>query len=274
MRATSSFTLLATLLLGSAPLLAGADLGPALEGPLQGTQEKKEAPVFVRAPIGAQAALLDAEGARVGLFKDHVIDRLSGRITKCAVEIQAEGEAARTVALSFADLTWNALEHRLELHGTLESLVARPEFDAEKAHGRGQPIGAGLEGDELPKQLLASEIVSAACTVGEEEIGRIGDLLVNPKFGTVAFALVRSVSRPDEAPLLVPWSKMVWTASELQENRTGESRISFALSLSPDMLDAAPRLDRGDPRSLDAKTLERVLAFWGMSIEKDGMRKD
>ncbi|MEM7306994.1 MAG: PRC-barrel domain-containing protein [Planctomycetota bacterium] len=271
MKPLSSLALLAALTVAPAGSLAAQDRGydQAPPPPAEAADKK---PVFVRAALGKDAALRDASGERVGTVQDHVVERKTGRVAVFAVEVAGADGAPKTVGVPFSALAFDAEARELRVSLGLTELQALPEFDAKKARDgamRAEPREAAAAKDAAPKHLLSSEIHGGVLEVEGSAVGKVAGLVIEPSRGMVVFALAGREGGDGSSPVLVPWAAMKWSAPA--EGAEEREKAHFALSVAPEKLEAAPRLERGDLKSIDKTLVTSVFAFWGV---QPGVRGD
>ena len=285
-----------TKYLSLAPALAVLATTPLMAQDERGTAEEKEPqaeelplPTYVRAPIGAKAIITNKDKQRLGVVRDHVIDRRAGKVLFVAVgSDDKKDEPARLVP--YDRFTWNDVEQRLVLPMTMAMFTALPEYDPKKLPsipGRvtdGKPEASDVEDVTVGRDKPAGEVRNASARMNHttlaasnllgSEVMAVRDrfattrgLILEPNQGTIAFVIAASDANKDD-PYIIPWRAMTWQVPE-KKDMPGH----FALTLTKDDLAKAPTLKRADIEHLnkDRKAVEGIFGFYKLiqPIAKD-----
>jgi hypothetical protein len=260
------------------PAVALAAVAPLLQ-PVQETPGKHQGPVFVMATTGARAVVADEAGQRLGIAQEHVIDRSSGKVQFIAVQTDQGQGRARLVP--YDRFSWDAKQRKLLLPLEAAELEKLPEYDPESLQSLGgvaasstgaAKAGSGADGGSheagMPatqdlRNLASSEVVGSQVMAASGPFASIDGMLLDPERGTIAFVLARG-ARAGGDPYLIPWKAMRYEVSEDEEG-------SFALPMSAESLAQAPKLEGGDPSSLEQDgKLEEILAFYDLGSPTKG----
>jgi len=213
--------------------------------------------------IGPAAGIESADGRALGTMQDHVVDRVTGRVLYVVVE--TAGQSPRRALVPFGRFTWDTAKKELWLAAGEDELSRLPELDQKAL----QELGAsGIDGvtppakpaeatapsrEALPRNLLASQIRKSLVLAQGAPFGTIADLVLDPRQGVVAFALVapNKDAQAPEVPV-VPWRAL----QRDEQGRYGLSNAAAQMAEAP----ALPRTDLGKLR--DAAFLEALNKFY------------
>lgn len=269
MKHAKYFTIVPALaLLAVAPTFAQETGGDA--GTEQEQMQEQRVPSYVKAPIGKQAAVLNADEVQLGYVSDHVIERKSGKVLFVAVGTDGAEDGARLVP--YDRFTWDAKQQRLLLPLTPDELRGLPVYDREKLDGADHeakgatdmPEGDGADkpGDDAMlrkerKNVASSELIGSAVTAAGAPFATVGELVLEPKHGMVTFVLAHSEDAKN-GPYVLPWQAMKY---EISVELEGESR--FTIAWSAEKLADAPTLKRGDLAPLkQAEKIDEIYSFY------------
>ena len=210
---------------------------------------------FALAAWGEQAKIKNLFGEELGTLADHVVERASGRLAFAIVEHAGTDGGRRRTVVPYTQFTWDKKQQELLLPLNKEQLEGLPEYDAEALQGLGsedRPADTDeMEGDQPPvRNLLSSSIQGTRLSAGDAPFGSVTALVIEPRKGTVAFALVHSTGARDKEPAtVVPWSALAWN------ERTG-----FSVPVSAQELESAPKLEAGSLKPLEDKATLRTIS--------------
>ena len=271
MKRTRILPLIPTLTFLAAAPLFGQDASGVTQD-AQPRSEELKSPTFIKATIGPGAVVADGAEQRLGVVRDHVIDRRSGKVLFVAVG-PAQDDKAQAHLVPYGRFSWDPEQQRLLLPISAEELGSMPEYDPMNL----PPIGgAGLEGGAAgsgsrpdrsgePKEaavalpnLVSSEIFGSRIeAVRGKKFASVGNLVMEPDKGTIEFVLAAGDSSQD-SPYIIPWRAMTW-------NDSGDDRGHFALTVAEGDLAQAPRLERGNMSRLEQQEeLETIYRFYAL----------
>jgi len=254
MRLSKSAVLVPLLLLGAAPLIAQEG------GAKQDTQGKEKTqpeprPVFIDAALGAKATVNGVDGQPLGTIHDHVIDRKSGRVGGAVLKVELAGES-RLVLVPFGRFVWDTAGRQLRADISKEELAKMPEFE---------PIEDGQAPEKgnsasTPKTLASTELLRSKVLAEKDPFGTVSGLVLEPSRGMIAFVLIQPAGQGSD-PYVVPWQATTWDSKA-----PTEGSLQGVVAMALDKLSSAPRLERGDLRSLetDPSALKGIYAFYGL----------
>lgn len=272
MKPTELSLLIPTFALLTAPALLGQD-GKHDEEPLF---NRAAVPVFAKATTGPRAHVENDNGQRLGVVRDHILDRQTGKILFIAVG-PAQDEAATGHLVPYGRFAWSAEERRLRLPMTLEALEALPVYDPDNIppldeHGlasgggdaspEGRPLTETLEaGARRVRTSLSTSVVRGSRILAmRDAFAEVTELVLEPKRGTIAFVLA-STDNIEEHPYVIPWRALTWKV----QDETIEGIIT--LPIGADELMEGPRLERGDTMYLENRSvLEGIYAFYKLPL--------
>jgi len=244
----------ALAVLTTAPLLAQ-----------QHTTEVMRAPTFAKAAIGDKAVVSNERAQPLGVVRDHVIDRRSGKVLYVAVGA-AENKDAQARLVPFHEFTWSSEQQRLTLPITREQLANMPAYDprnlppidaGDKSGSAEALAGQALEAAAKRPPTLATTMIQKSDIVAAsgERFCAARTLILDVEYGTVAFVLGDNKAAKDD-PHVIPWPALTWQApADGQRGRLG-------LTLTMDVLETAPTLRQGDTSQLDRKAVEKIFQFY------------
>lgn len=216
---------------------------------------------FVLVPSGPKAVVTNAEGVVLGNIQDHVVETKSGRVLQVVLETSGQGVAKRLTAIPFGQFVWEGAAGKLVLPMTPEQISALPEFDRKRLE---QPVEAAeaAAGKALAvREILASHLQGREVKAGEQLIGRLTELVLEPERGTLALVLVGqpTVDAPrDSAQLVLPWQAL-----------TRDEDGAFLVAKQPSELSAAPKLAKDELRELErAEFLKTIYDFYGVELPR------
>lgn len=255
----------ALAVLAATPLFAQEPVGTGPRG-VQHPERELRVPNFVKAQLGSREVVSKESDQRLGVVRDHVIDRRTGKILSIAVGTAREGGAMHLVP--FAEFSWNPEGQNLSLAKSLEELAAMPVFDprtfraverigmtdGESAVGEAREAAAGQE----RLNLITTAILGSQVASGDDSLGRVGELILNADRGTVAFVLAKKEAAGGD-PLVIPWQ-----AVKYETALDGNGR--FMVRIPGDDPANAPTLERADAKQLqDEETLTSIYGFYGVT---------
>jgi hypothetical protein len=267
MRHAQYFTIIPALaLLATAPVF-GQEAGD-LEGVTPEQVVELRLPTYVKAPIGSKAIVMNADEQQLGVVHDHIIEKRSGKVLFIAVGAEKATDEDRLVP--YDRFTWDAKQKQLLLPMTADELRALPAYDR-KTLGAVVEASAPVKADDAkeetpakPKEQLnvaSSAIFGSSVMAANEPFATVGELVLEPEHGTIAFVLA-SREATEGGPFVLPWQTMKWQAA-----LDTESVNHFAIAWSADKLSSAPQLKRGDLEPLmRAATLEEIFSFYGLEM--------
>jgi len=263
----------ALAILSATPLFAQEPVGTGPRGE-QHPERELRLPNFVKAQLGSRAVVSEESDQRLGVVRDHVIDRRTGKILSIAVGTAREGGDMYLVP--FREFTFDAESKSLSLAKSLEELAAMPLYDpatfnsaerlgmtdgSESAQGEAREAAAG----QGRLNLASSVILGSRIGAGTDPFGSVGELILNADRGTVAFALAKTEIAGGD-PLVIPWAAMQW-----QDARDGKGH--FLVRIPGDDPSIAPTLERGDASQLqDEGTLSSIYGFYGITAPPVSMK--
>jgi hypothetical protein len=250
-------------ILATAPVLAqertprtGAQ---RVQGP-ETREPQQELPAFVEVTIGPTAIVRTSEGLPIGTITDHLIERRSGSVASVAVRAT---ELERTVRVPFDRFEWDAKARELRLSVDAEELGTMPDDSPDDTHAAASPAAdaAGLPHDvRAARELRTTAIDGSPVLAGNDHVGAVSGLVLEPGRGAIAFVLVRP-SAGD--PLVVPWEALTWSGGSPKEP------LRSMLALAPDRLADAPRLERGEVRTLEKlTTLKEIYEYYELPFTR------
>jgi hypothetical protein len=275
MKRTKPLSLLSAFaLIAATPLLAqeGEDFTGAENTPA----DVLRLPTFVKASLGSNAAVYNDDEERLGIVRNHVIDRRSGRVLFVGVTA-TQGDSSRQRLVPYARFTWDVDSERLLLSMTADELTALPEVDATHLEFTGRVGLTGAEGDFAQDEEDSSEPLAAAFPreqpnldsahiLGSEIVAEVdtfasvSDLILEPSQGTIAFVLARG-HLADGNLYVIPWGALTWKAGE-----TAEQQGRFTLESGGQDLSNAPTLRGGDPKDLAQREIrESIYEFYDLT---------
>ena len=210
------------------------------------------APLLVRVELGPKALVGNPQGEILGSINDQIIDKQTGRVLFDVVS------AADVQVLVPPDrLTWNAEMNQFQFAGSSTDLESMQPFEPQAVQSLGTgdarsakpaPAGGAAEKDKAPpkaetppladkevKNLLASQVLGSDVVAETATFGKVTDLLLDPKQGTIALVLIQptATSAPTAALPVAPWKA-------LERNEGGQ----FVIAMSSADLAGAPTLER------------------------------
>jgi len=221
-------------------------------------------PVFVKALTGQRAVIADASGQRLGIVRDHVIDRVSGRLLFVAVTVDQEANSGRSRKVPFERFSWDPEQRRMTLPMTPDDLLRMPVYDEERVPPKDTAAGDEIDGrhdlarrDTPSPELASADIRDCDVVLGKDLFASVDELVLEPKRGVVAFVLATGKQTRGD-PLVLPWKAMSWKITDGGDG-------CFDLDLPMDRAGEAPTLAGGDTRSLeDPDTLRAIQEFYGL----------
>ncbi len=285
------------------PALGFAVQGPGDTPQDQPAQEEQQAqpeheaqpPLYLRVEIGPKAIVRDPMGVGLGAIHDHVVERATGRVLYVVVEPLARSEEEERVLVPFRRFALDATKRSLVLRASAEELSAMPSFDPDQIQtlrATGTTTAVGLEEASAPEtepvtdedekpvvegaeherrvlNLLASRIVGARVLAKDAQapFGSVRGLLLDPKLGTLPFALIHRAdgAAADGELLVAPWAAL---------QRDPEGR--FALDKTIDELAAAPAVTADELLELlrDEQKRDEIYRFYGVTSPARGLADD
>jgi sporulation protein YlmC with PRC-barrel domain len=214
------------------------------------------APVLVRVELGPKALVGNTQGEILGSINDQIIDKQTGRVLFDVV-----AAADKQVLVPPDRLMWNAEMNQFQFAGSSTDLESLQPFEPQALQTLGtgdaraaKPVpAAGASEKDKPKgetppkaetpppaekevkNLLASQVIGGDVVAESATFGKITDLLMDPKQGTIALVLIQpaSTSTPTAALPVAPWKA-------LERDEAGR----FVISMSAADLAGAPTLER------------------------------
>ncbi len=286
MKQITSLTLIPALALLSVTPLFGQSPAEVIQddaGTKQAEPEYK-VPTFVKAGVGFRAVVNNEAGEQLATIQDHIIDRASGKIRFIVLSAAGDEGDLRSLLAPYQSFTWNASKKELQLRLTAEELQALPEFDATKVQslGAGKMAEAGkkaldkagdMTGDvkeaSMSKlnvlHLTSTTLLGSDIVAMDENFSAVGDLLIEPNAGTLAFVLARDTAGMGD-PYIIPFKALTWEASKRAVAGAELEGGRFVLAMTPDALIDAPKLRGGETASLkDKATITGIYRFYKLS---------
>jgi sporulation protein YlmC with PRC-barrel domain len=255
-----------TLLL---PVLAALAAAPALsqsdepDGTPTPTEDKL---VFAKLELGGTAVIQHTDGTRLGVPRNHVIDRRTGRVAAIVIELGFEGdEGHKQVAVPYERFAWNMEERSLLLPMQPEELAVLPVFDPamiQTVGARNAAVEAVSSDGAHVRNLASADLVGTELLGAEELFGAVTDLLLDPQRGQIAFLIVEgAVPSAHGLRYVIPWTATEWKAPTDPDSQRGSLLVPMTVA----ELAEAPKLERGSIRALeDPKTVAHIYRFYGI----------
>jgi hypothetical protein len=229
---------------------------------------------YSKLSVGTTAVLEDASGERLGVMRNHVIERATGRLLAIVVETGFEGDADhKTVAVPFDRFLWNAETGSLLLPMDAETLGTLPAYDPEDLQSvtasprKARAVEATRTNDKV-RNLAAAGILEAKVLGTDEPFGAVTEILFEPKHGEVAFLVVQgNVPSANGMSYVVPFKAAEWKKPE----DPAAERGSFHIGMTVAEIAEAPKLDQGGIRALEnPKTVEHIYRYYGIERPMEG----
>ena len=244
-----------TRLLALVPALALFAADPALarqEGGGTAQDEQDQRPTlrpmtFVKASIGSTAFVKNEEGRRLGVVRDHVIGRQSGKVVHVAVG-PVDEEQGPAHLVPYDRFSWDAEKQLLSLPLSADELAELPVFDPENLPPVGVSDLAGKDGEKkgegeaqeaaaakMRASLASSVVLGSKIMAAREPFATVRELILEPKLGSIEFVLARSRGAEGD-PHIIPWRAMNWRPTAPPAEGEEEERGRFVLTLTKDAL--------------------------------------
>ena len=275
MKYGKNLTLLPTLaLIAVAPLFGQeAGHGEHAEGRNQAAAEFRT-PTFVKLTVGRGAIVSNDAGERLGVMRDHVIERENGKVRFIVVDALRDASPVRACLVPYTRFTFDAKSQKLVLPMSMDALRALPEYDPKALQALGEIDGAPIRGEEVEDQAVAGDdvtpgkrpmrylvttaVLKSQVLAQDEAFSHVTELLMEPKEGPVTFLLTNR-EQAEADPYIIPWKATTWGTND-------EGMGEFKLAITTDALADAPKLEGGDPLELKEKeTLANIFRFYKLT---------
>jgi len=221
-----------------------------------------DAPHWIQARSLLQAKLVGQDGKQLGEIADLIFLPYGGVFDGAVVKLPSNEQK---VKVPFTSLQWQAKDRSYATAMTREQLAAMPRFDpAEYRHDAGQAkaADAATDGKEGKKEgaaapasarrpaqyLLLSALEQHAVHAGEEQFGRVAQVITEAKPRSIVFVTVKAGTDLAAGDVYV----MPWRALRCDESG------KLLTSVDSAKLESAPKLERLE--SLDDPDFLRKLA--------------
>lgn len=210
--------------------------------------------VPLEAPSGQRVR--NESGVVLGLLRDHVVRMRDGAVTHLVLET-----GARTALVPHDRFLWLGAERAPVLALGVADLAALPAFDPERWRIRSTLPEREQAARRPVREVLGTRLQAARVLAGRSPFGMVRRVVLDPRSGRVAFALVWTGS--DESLVAVPWR-----ALRSSRSARPDGRAQLVLAKRRTELTEAPRFGpEGLDLLADGAVAQAVHRFYGVPCE-------